>query len=109
MIIITFQCHASYFLATSSLVTASVAVEPSDSPVLSGGKPGPHKIQGIGAGFIPKTYKASVVDEIIRVQSDDAIRTQIDNGVMTNFVMNDKCAAGTGRFLDVMEIGRAYV
>jgi len=52
-----------------------VAVEPSDSPVLSGGKPGPHKIQGIGAGFIPKTYDASVVDEIIQVQNDDAIRT----------------------------------
>ncbi len=52
-----------------------VAVEPFDSPVLSGGKPGPHKIQGIGAGFIPKTYKASVVDEIIQVQNDDAIRT----------------------------------
>ena len=52
-----------------------VAVEPSDSPVLSGGKPGPHKIQGIGAGFVPKTYKASVVDEIIQVQNDDAIRT----------------------------------
>ena len=52
-----------------------VAVEPFDSPVLSGGKPGPHKIQGIGAGFVPKTYKASVVDEIIQVQNDDAIRT----------------------------------
>ena len=52
-----------------------VAVEPSDSPVLSGGKPGPHKIQGIGAGFVPKTYNASVVDEIIQVQNDDAIRT----------------------------------
>ena len=52
-----------------------VAVEPSDSPVLSGGKPGPHKIQGIGAGFVPKTYKASIVDEIIQVQNDDAIRT----------------------------------
>lgn len=51
-----------------------VAVEPSDSPVLSGGKPGPHKIQGIGAGFIPKNYNAKVVDEIIEVQSDDAIR-----------------------------------
>jgi cysteine synthase A len=52
-----------------------VAVEPTDSPVLSGGKPGPHKIQGIGAGFIPKTYDASVVDEIIQVSNDDAIRT----------------------------------
>lgn len=52
-----------------------VAVEPSDSPVLSGGKPGPHKIQGIGAGFIPKTYNGKYVDEIIRVDNDDAIRT----------------------------------
>ncbi|MDR1883103.1 MAG: cysteine synthase A [Prevotella sp.] len=52
-----------------------VAVEPTDSPVLSGGKPGPHKIQGIGAGFVPATYDASVVDEIIQVSNDDAIRT----------------------------------
>lgn len=52
-----------------------IAVEPSDSPVLSGGKPGPHKIQGIGAGFVPKVYDASVVDEIIQVTIDDSIRT----------------------------------
>lgn len=52
-----------------------VAVEPADSPVLSGGKPGPHKIQGIGAGFIPKAYNVAVVDEIIQVQNDEAIRT----------------------------------
>ena len=52
-----------------------VAVEPEDSSVLSGGKPGPHKIQGIGAGFIPKTYNADVVDEVFRVSNDDAIRT----------------------------------
>lgn len=52
-----------------------VAVEPSDSPVLSGGQPGPHKIQGIGAGFIPKTYNPEVVDEIMRITNDDAIRT----------------------------------
>lgn len=52
-----------------------VAVEPADSPVLSGGAPGPHKIQGIGAGFIPKTYHAEVVDKILQVSNDDAIRT----------------------------------
>lgn len=52
-----------------------VAVEPSASPVLSGGKSGPHKIQGIGAGFIPQTYHAEVVDEILTVDNDDAIQT----------------------------------
>jgi cysteine synthase A len=52
-----------------------VAVEPTDSPVLSGGKPGSHKIQGIGAGFVPKTYNAAVIDEILKVSNDDAIRT----------------------------------
>lgn len=52
-----------------------VAVEPADSPVLSGGKSGPHKIQGIGAGFIPDNYNASVIDEVFTVSNDDAIRT----------------------------------
>ena len=52
-----------------------VAAEPKDSPVLSGGKPGPHKIQGIGAGFVPRIYNAGVVDEILQVENDDAIRT----------------------------------
>ena len=52
-----------------------VAVEPADSPVLSGGAPGPHKIQGIGAGFIPKNYDPSVVDEILQVSNDNAILT----------------------------------
>lgn len=52
-----------------------VAVEPDASPVLSGGKPGPHKIQGIGAGFVPQTYHAEQVDRILRVTDDDALRT----------------------------------
>ncbi|MCI5777074.1 MAG: cysteine synthase A [Bacteroidales bacterium] len=52
-----------------------VAVEPASSPVLSGGKSGPHKIQGIGAGFVPKTFDREIVDEIVTVENDDAIRT----------------------------------
>ncbi len=51
-----------------------VAVEPAVSPVLSGGKPGKHGMQGIGAGFIPRTYDSSVVDEVIRVKDDEAVR-----------------------------------
>ncbi len=52
-----------------------IAVEPQDSPVLSGGKPAPHKIQGIGPNFVPKTYNPGIADEIIQVANDDAIRT----------------------------------
>lgn len=51
-----------------------VAVEPEDSPVLSGGAPGPHRIQGIGAGFVPKNYNPAVVDEVVQVSNDDAFR-----------------------------------
>ncbi len=52
-----------------------IAVEPKSSPVLNGGQSGPHKIQGIGAGFVPATYAADVVDEVFDVENDDAIRT----------------------------------
>jgi cysteine synthase A len=56
----------------------SVAVEPSDSPVLSGGKPGPHKIQGIGAGFIPEVLNTRIIDEIVTVTNDQAFEIARD-------------------------------
>jgi cysteine synthase A len=59
--------------ARTELLT--VAVEPSASPVISGGNPGPHKIQGIGAGFIPKNCNTSIIDEVIQVSNEDAFAT----------------------------------
>jgi len=58
-----------------------VAVEPEDSPVLSGGDPGPHKIQGIGAGFVPGILDAGVIDEIIKVDNDRAFETARDQAL----------------------------
>ena len=64
-----------------------VAVEPTESPVLSGGKMGPHMIQGIGAGFIPKIYDEHLVDEVIQVASEEAIETAQKLGRAEGFLV----------------------
>ena len=66
---------AGKYLKEQNPTVKVIAVEPKSSPVLNGGKSGPHKIQGIGAGFVPKTYDAQVVDEVFDVENDDAILT----------------------------------
>jgi cysteine synthase A len=64
----------------------AIAVEPADSPILSGGKPGPHKIQGIGAGFVPSILRRDFVDEVVTVSNDDAInmarRLPLEEGLL---------------------------
>lgn len=63
------------YLKSKNLKIQVIAVEPSDSPVLSGGKPGPHAIQGIGAGFVPKVLNTEVYDEVVAVESQSAFDT----------------------------------
>ena len=66
---------AGEFLKSKNPNIKVIAVEPDASPVLSGGKPGPHMIQGIGAGFVPKILNTSIYDEVIRVPNQDALAT----------------------------------
>ena len=72
-----------------------VGVEPDSSPVLSGGDAGAHKIQGIGAGFVPKTFNASVVDQIIRVKDNDAIRTSRELSQQEGLLVGISAGAAT--------------
>ncbi len=81
-----------------------VAVEPDNSPVLSGGNPGLHKIQGIGAGFIPHTYNEKLVDKIIRVKDDDAIRT----GRELSLELCTATARKYGLSLNIIDLHRQY-
>lgn len=80
-----------------------IAVEPDDSPVLSGGEPGPHKIQGIGAGFIPDTLDTSVYDEVIRVKNDDAFAMGAEIGKTEGILVGISSGAALKAALDLAE------
>ncbi len=70
-----------------------IAVEPADSPVLSGGQPGPHKIQGIGAGFVPDVLNRTIIDEIITVENDDAMATGRELARTEGLLIGISCGA----------------
>ena len=79
----------------------AIAVEPLSSPVLSGGQPGSHKIQGIGAGFIPDVLDLSIIDEIIKVSDDAAIQTAIDVAKQEGILAGISCGAAVYAALEV--------
>jgi cysteine synthase A len=100
-----------------------VAVEPDASPVLSGGEPGPHPLQGIGAGFVPANYDASVIDGVIRVKAEDAVMTAralasregilagISSGAIVWAALQEAKKLGTGRTVVtfVCDTGERYL
>ncbi|MEN0012949.1 MAG: cysteine synthase A [Solirubrobacteraceae bacterium] len=78
-----------------------VAVEPASSPVLSGGKPGPHRIQGIGAGFVPPVLQRDLIDEVIAISDDDAIDTAWDVARKCGVLAGLSCGAALAGAIEV--------
>lgn len=78
-----------------------IAVEPNDSPVLSGGSPGPHKIQGIGAGFVPDNLNVSIIDEIIRITNDQAFETSRQLSRSEGLLVGISSGAATAAALEI--------
>ncbi len=78
-----------------------VAVEPEDSPVLSGGQPGPHKIQGIGAGFIPEILDTSLIDEVIRIGNDTAFSTAREAAAMEGLTVGISSGAAIAAAIEL--------
>ena len=79
----------------------AIAVEPESSPVLSGGKPGPHKIQGIGAGFVPEVLNRDIIDEVIRVKDEDSGATSRRLAKLEGILAGISCGAATWAALEV--------
>jgi cysteine synthase A len=78
-----------------------VAVEPASSPVISGGRPGPHRIQGIGAGFVPEVLNRAILDEVISVSDEDAVATARECAVREGVLAGISCGAALWAAIEV--------